>query len=41
VFPGLTISPEAITKARQNYYTAQSRGVFENGQLVAVVVDEK
>ncbi|HZZ77106.1 MAG TPA: hypothetical protein VFE62_01225 [Gemmataceae bacterium] len=35
------VSREALTKARQAYETAVSHGVYQNGQLVAVVVDSK
>jgi len=35
------VSREALTKARQNYETAVSHGVYQNGQLVAVIVDSK
>jgi len=37
VFPNLPVAPDALTKARQSYVTAQSRAIFENGQLVAVI----
>ncbi len=41
VFPGLPVTQEALAKARESQALVQGRGVYEDGRLVAVVLDEQ
>lgn len=38
--PKALVAPEALTKARQDLAMAQGRAIFEQGHLVAIVVDD-
>jgi hypothetical protein len=41
VFPGLPVSHEALAKARDQALQVQNRGVYEDGRLVAVILEEQ
>lgn len=40
-FPRLSVAPDSLTQARQALVTAQNRAVYENGRVVAVVLDDQ
>jgi hypothetical protein len=40
VFPGLPVAGDALAKAEQRLVSLQDRGVYEDGQLVAVITDK-
>ena len=40
VFPGLPLDRSALTNARRSMLSVQNYGIYENGRLVAIVVEE-
>jgi len=41
VFPGLPVAPDALVKAQQNLTLARNNTVFDQGQVVAVIVPDQ